>query len=452
MLHQLHPHPGEDDDDGLALLAFEDEADLRELGDRKAQQLPSRSAKILRRALIVVVAVVATMGLCFQALAYAIERGFHSSDRSTLAGVIGLMDPSSWNKSTPYRQVAACPDNLEVCICSDDYAKSTATDSFVFKQGSVACKTFRFQVGDSIFFHKPVGGGFTQAEMVAKFTNSPIVHAGMISYVPPEQVDGQQNPDEIIVVEALKGDFKRVTRQTLRHVIQRWPFGAYSIRRVDPKFVHFKEHYADMTAYLNSIVGQPFDPDMVNPTKRHWDTNYINPSISCQERARAAAMFKNGGPGKWMCAQVILWTLAFAGGLNTDYENPYDECPGPGWPLTNMQEYPGALMNEANIWNPNIQFHIPCSAVGCWVGAPTSARWQGGHPPPAVAAVAPTIPSTPAVVVTPVVTTSAATTAVPSTKPTDLQPSFSVTVPVSALMPPSTTAKLVTMLNSMTRQ
>jgi hypothetical protein len=361
------------------------------------------------------VVVVSIVGLCFEAISYIIEQSILSSDRSSVAGVVSFMDPSSWDRNTPYRQVAECPDNGEVCICSEDYAKSA--DSFVMQQGAVACLTFRFQVGDTIFFFKPAASGmFSQAEMVAKYTGSPVVHAGIVSYVPPEQVDGVQNPDDIIVTEALKGEFKRVTQQSLRQVIQRWTFGGYSIRRVDTKYVHFQEHYQEMTTWLNTLHNQPFDSAMVNPTQRHTGTagRYIKPDngVSCQERARALAMYHAGGPGKWMCANRVLWTLAFPGGLNVDYDNPYDQCPGPGWPLTNMQEYPGTLMNEANIWNPRIQWHMPCNVVGCWIGAPTSARWQGGHPPTAGAA------STPSAVQPP---------AAPAGGPT-------VTVPISVVM------------------
>merc|ERR1719401_943195 len=153
------------------------------------------------------------------------------------------MDPHSWDPATPYRQVHACPDNSEVCICTDDYHKFP--DQHInSRPGSVACATFRFKVGDAIFFEKPKGEGpaFFDANLVSKYTNSPVIHAGIVSYVPPEQVVGFQNPDDIIVTEALKGNYKRVTQQTLRHVIQRWAFGGFAIRRVDSKYVDFPNH------------------------------------------------------------------------------------------------------------------------------------------------------------------------------------------------------------------
>jgi hypothetical protein len=292
--------------------------------------------------------------------------------------------------------------------------------------------TFRFQVGDAIFFYKPAGGGFSQAEMVAKYTNSPVVHAGIVSYVPPEQVDGVQIPDDIIVTEALKGEFKKVTQQTLRHVIQRWAFGGYSIRRVDPKYIHLKDHYADITSFLNTQKDKPFDSDMVNPTKRHWGTagRYIDPAIPCQERDRALALYRAGGLGTWFCSDLIIWTLAFPGGINMDYDNPYDQCPGAGWPLTNMQEYPGALMNEQNIWNQAILWHLPCNEAGCWVGAPMS--WQGGLPPAATAPTpAPASSSYETAASSGV--TAAAAGAASETVPVSNTVAPTVTVPVSAL-------------------
>jgi hypothetical protein len=270
----------------------------------------------------------------------------------------------------------------------------------MFKIGSTACATFRFKVGDAIFFEKPKGEGpaFFDANLVAKYTNSPVIHAGIVSFVPPEQIVGFQNPDDIIVTEALKGNYKKVTQQTLRHVIQRWAFGGFGIRRVDPKYVNFQNHYQDITNFLNSVKDQPFDPDMVNPAKRSWATKgrYITPNPDCQERARAYAMFKAGGPGKWICSSLIAWTLAFPGGINSDYKNPYDQCTGPGWPLTNLQEWPGHLERESNIWDTHIQWHLPCNEMGCWVGAPMSARWRGGHPPLSAAQGVPS-PSAPLV-------------------------------------------------------
>merc|ERR1719162_1097390 len=92
-------------------------------------------------------------------------------------------------------------------------------------------------------------------------------------------------------------------------------------------------------------------------------------------------MYDAGGPGKWTCSQLVAWTLAFAGGLNTDYQNPYDTCKNgqPGWVIQDIQECPGRLMEEDNIWDPAITWSMPCNGVACWIGAPPS--WVGGHPP-----------------------------------------------------------------------
>jgi hypothetical protein len=374
-----------EDEDAHALLADTDDADvLAQSSPEEPIVQESRVPRLLRFAAVITIACFSLVVLSLQVVSHFIENGMMGSDRSSLRGVVGLMDPNSWQPGTPYRQVEQCPDNGEVCICTDDFYMQR--DDHIFpKSGSVACATFRFQVGDTIYFEKPVGKGpaFFDANLVAKYTQSTVIHAGIVSFVPPEAVDGFQNPDKIIVTEALKGNYKRVTQQTLRHVIQRWAFGGYFIRRVDPKYVHFKEHLQDITSYLNSVAGQPFDDDMVNPAKRMWATGgrYIGVNPDCQERVRAYGMYKSGGPGKWICSSLIAWTLAFPGGINMDYKNPYDQCSGPGWPLTNMQEFPGHLMNEQNIWDPHIQWHLPCSAMGCWVGAPMSARWEGGHPP-----------------------------------------------------------------------
>jgi hypothetical protein len=307
------------------------------------------------------------------------------------------MDATSWQPSTPYRQIDACPDTGAVCICSEDYVATdkNANGENVFQpqSGSVACQPFRFQVGDVIFFEKPKGQGpaFFQANTVARFTNSPIIHSGIVSYVPPEETK-VQNADDIIVTEALKGNYKTVTQQTLRHVIQRWNFGAYQIRRVAPTFDSFKSHSQDITTFLNGVKDQDFDSDMMMPGKKEWGTNgrYIDPrrSVACGERQRAFEIFKTGGPGKWMCSQLVEWTLAFAGGLNLDY-SPDDHCTGPGWTITDLQEWPGRLLGEYNLWDPSITWRMPCNNVNCFIGAPTSARWAGGRPPVSAATPAP---------------------------------------------------------------
>merc|ERR1712139_105817 len=175
----------------------------------------------------------------------------------------------------------------------------------------------------------------------------------------------------------------KVTQQTLRHVIQRWNFGAYHIRRVASKFTRFNEHARDITSFLDSVKGEPFDSDMMIPGKRRWATKgrFINQSISCTERQRAYEMYRRGGPGRWMCSQSVLWALGFAGGLNLDYSDPYDNCKGPGWALTNLQEWPGSLLAETNLWDKKITWTMPCNQVSCWVGAPMSSRWIRGMPP-----------------------------------------------------------------------
>jgi hypothetical protein len=354
---------------------------------------PNRIRYLLRCAVVASLLIVAFLFIAIEVAASVAKNapenlGLESANTN---GFANLMAAISWQRSTPYRQVSECPDTGAVCICSDDYVatgtNANRENTFAASPKAVGCQPFVFQVGDVIFFEKPKHQGlpFFQAGLVSMFSQSPIIHAGIVSYVPPEE-SFDQNADDILVTEALKGSYKKVTQQSLRHVIQRWAFGAFHIRRVaSSKFDKFKGHAENITSFLDSVKDQPFDSDMVIPGKRSWGTDgrYIDPygSVTCAERQRAYDMYIAGGPKKWMCSQLILWTLAFAGRLNLDYTDHNDACQGPGWVLVNLQEWPGELLKEVYLWDAGVTWKVPCSPVGCWVGAPNTSRWVGGMPP-----------------------------------------------------------------------
>lgn len=139
---------------------------------------------------------------------------------------------------------------------------------------------------------------------------------------------------------------------------------------------------AAMTHFANSIVGQPFDTKMVNPAKKQLFTEgrFISPGLlgqpACSERIRAQKMYEQGGPGKWICTQVLAWTIGFAGGLNENKSNTELGCSAPKWLVTNMQPNPGTMLT-ADFVAPG-EWRVPCGPHGCFIGVPADAEWAGG--------------------------------------------------------------------------
>lgn len=248
-----------------------------------------------------------------------------------------------------------------------------------------ACQMFKFQVGDVVFFEHPsmdhnvFNPKYFPADAAGFITNTKIVHVGIISEVPPEEENRSplETGKKIMVTEAIH---MGVVQTPLAEVVQRFPFGGYRVRRISPRFTHFKKHLPDITQWLMLQKGKYFDNKMWKPIIQ-LDTHgrFIDPNGGCAERYRAYSLFidpyKNG-LDKYDCSQLVLWALAFPGGLNVDDYNvldlPADQCRARSWVLKDLQEWPGKLYKEPGLWDPTITFRMPCDYNGCWLGQPVS--------------------------------------------------------------------------------
>lgn len=305
------------------------------------------------------------------------------ADTADVRGVVGLIkvEPS-----------AGCPDDGSVCVCSSGYivqGKDKYGDNNIVElAGGTACQPFKFKVGDMLFVDKPNSNDhrYWQADMVAKFTGSNVVHNAIVIEVPPEGTP--QTADTIKIVEALKGNWKRVLINKFSTLVTRYPFGGVAIRRVDAaKYPTFfsPETQAAITAWGHKIVGEPFDRQMVNPAKKMFDDTFIAPKFVnadplCTARRKGDDMYSKGGPHKWICSQLIAWTIAFPGGLNLGPGGEgglavlpdgigLSKCP-PKWVIQDLQPNPGDWLKEGAgpFLDPNIQWRMPCAAAGCFLG------------------------------------------------------------------------------------
>jgi len=134
-----------------------------------------------------------------------------------------------------------------------------------------------------------------------------------------------------------------------------------------------------MTRWAQERVGEGFDQQMMIPFKRRFSASsrYVPINPACKDRKRAMAMYREGGPGKWICSELVAWTLAFAGGINLDYKSDSDDCELPPWPVQNIQPFPGELSSAA-FFDPNTKWRMPCQDAGCFLAVPATAAWAGG--------------------------------------------------------------------------
>lgn len=297
-----------------------------------------------------------------------------------------VIDLNSLPPMRPYRQDANCKPDGSICICSGGFATSGndvhGYNTFSKEPMGTACQQWHFRVGDVILVEKPaeLKKAYVPAYVVAAVSDSPVVHVAIVTKVPPPGVN--QTADNVIVTEALKGAWKRVLQNTFREIVERFPFGGISIRRIDEKrfplfFSSGKQ--AAITKWADARVGDGFDHDMLIPIKRRFAAGkrYIAINPSCAERQRAMAMYRKGGPGRWICSEFVGWTLAFAGGINTDYGLLSSNCDVPSWTIQNIQPLPGEL-TDMSFFDQDKPWHMPCEAVGCFVGVPAVPEWSGG--------------------------------------------------------------------------
>jgi len=367
-----------------------------------------RPAALLRRSLCAALLVGALFCLSEMAGSYVVKSmDVHREfQRSSLRDTVGLWDHAD---DSPFVNEWSCPQDGRVCICAHGFAPDGLNKNgevkFVEREGWSGCQPWFFKVGDVLAFERPTGGDqeqlFTAAKLVSTVTGSPIVHTGIVTQVPPPGVN--QTGENVIVTEALKGMWQEVVQNPLRYVIERWPFGGFQIRRIDPvRFPKFRDRAQQVAEWASAKVGQPFDKDMLVPFKRRWTTGrrYVTPDPDCEERKRAFKMYQEGGPGKWICSELVSWALAFAGGLNLDYpekapddekdekdekedkedkddKDDKDRCIFPRWNIKNIQQNPGQLFRD-DIYDPNITWKVPCGELGCYVAVPKTADWAGG--------------------------------------------------------------------------
>lgn len=310
----------------------------------------------------------------------------HRSFQKTSSAMRGTMKLMEVPVMRPYRVEPSCLPDGRICICSGGYMVSGSdvyNDNLLRPQhGATACKLWHFQVGDVILVDKPsaVKPEFFPAMVVATATNSPVVHAAIVTKVPPPGVN--QTAENIIITEALKGAWKRVLQNTLREIVERFPFGAISVRRVDekryPRFFS-PERLNAMSEWADKRVGDGFDNKMLIPIKRRFTTGdrYIPIDPSCEDRKRAIAKYREGGPKMWICSEFVAWTLAFAGGINQDYGAISDDCELPSWNIKNVQPFPGEL-SDTEFFDERIQWRMPCEDAGCFIAVPATSQWAGG--------------------------------------------------------------------------
>jgi hypothetical protein len=264
------------------------------------------------------------------------------------------------------------------------------TDAFGYNElkpgpeDAVACQAWEFKVGDLIFVDKPNSkqGKYRQAAIVAAFSRTTVVHNAIVTGVPPPGV--MQTAENVIVTEALKGQWKRVVQNRFRMLVERYPFGGVAIARVDEKkYPEFfsNETVLKMQAFANSVVGQPFDSQMVNPAKKRFFSGgrFIDPSFGppCKERERAWKMYQAGGPHKWICTQLLAWMIAFPGGLDELPENHDYTCAQPKWLIKDLQPGPGAMLKLTNVMQPGT-WKALCGPKGCFIGVPNVPEWNNG--------------------------------------------------------------------------
>lgn len=346
----------------------------------------AHTARRLLRYLVVSAALLGVIGVIGVAAIVGLVEGMdvhrYFQRTSSMRGAVSLVaEPVQ----KPYRNEPSCADDDSVCICTGSH-QVTGKDRFGFNTlvknlGYTACQQWHFEIGDVLLVEKPaqLHQKYIPAFVQSFVSNSDIVHAAIVTKVPNKGV--KQTSENVIVTEALKGSWKQVVQNTIRTLVERYPFGGVSIRRVDvSRFPGFETNKAAISAWADARLGEPFDKNMLIPFKRRFTTGdrYISKSGFCWDRKRALKMYESEqkGPGKWICSQFVAWALAYPGGLNMNYGDVGPGCTAPQWTIKNLQPLPGDLMSQefyaAGKWK------VPCDASGCYIGVPAIPDWAGG--------------------------------------------------------------------------
>mmetsp|Transcript_632 Transcript_632/g.531 ORF Transcript_632/g.531 Transcript_632/m.531 type:complete len:369 (-) Transcript_632:86-1192(-) len=257
-----------------------------------------------------------------------------------LRGTEQLYDVHERSFQGPLAVNQNCAQDGSVCICSSHES----------------CRQWTFQVGDVLIFEPAWGanrvGQWIAAGLTTMLSGKDAMHVAAVSDV------YSQTPDGIMILEALKPPNGIVQKNSLRIVIHRWPLIGFWIRRADP--ARFPLDQNTMSTWSNSILNQPYDKAMVVPLFRRWVTHgrYISEMPDVDEKRRAIQLYRNGGPGMWVCSQLIAWFLAFPGGININNFND--------WPIKKLQDFPADFLRFP-IWDGQ-NTHIHCYEYGCYLG------------------------------------------------------------------------------------
>lgn len=222
-----------------------------------------------------------------------------------------------------------------VCVCD--------------QAGKRSCVSWTFEVGDVLIFQfmpsTTIPMGVANLFMQALWKGA--VHAAIVT-----EVRGPALTD-IVVTEAMKAPHNKVFSSTMDHLLGRSLYHGLWIRRVDrARFPNFVNHFNDIATWAHAHVGEPFDMALMIekavPFPWRWtDPHWIEALPGCEGRAKALNLYHRGGPGKWFCSEFVAWTLAFPGGLNTDYGDK-GACATPPWDahVEYLEVAPGDLVDQ----------------------------------------------------------------------------------------------------------
>jgi len=240
-----------------------------------------------------------------------------------------------------------CVDNGGLCMCGPDHQ----------------CHQWDLQVGDVfVFGYGPDTLSLAFVNVVARAFSHGAVHAAIVT-----EVNGPGLGD-ILVTEAIADTRMTIMQTKVSDLLNHRSYHEVWIRRVDStRFPMFASKAAAITQWANQHVGDDFDKVMLYPGIRNIADvgNFIPNKPNCAQRTKALQLYQAGGPRKWMCSQFVAWTLAFAGGLNTDYSpGGSSSCAAPAWDgkVESLQPAPGDLIHQS-FWGSK-GFHVVCGKAG----------------------------------------------------------------------------------------
>jgi hypothetical protein len=238
------------------------------------------------------------------------------------------------------------------------------------QHGAGSCKSWTFQVGDVLVFQY---GPATNPELGTENFLMQSLYNGAVHSAIVTEVHGPALTD-IIVTESLKGNHDAVYAGTMLEVLGMRMYHGVWINRVDTaRFPNFVNRITDIANWARARVGEPFDRALMFqkaiPFPWRWAApNWIEACPGCDGRKKALDLYNSGGPGKWFCSQFVAWTLAFPGGLNTDYGSN-GACVTPPWDghVEFLEVAPGDLIHQP-FYDANGIYASCAGQYGCDIG------------------------------------------------------------------------------------